>query len=62
MGYRRLTNKYAHTFWVSNGSVRVKERENSKLNTISHMTDLENFFLKMSSSRTNNLNLTSNYL
>ena len=33
-----------HTFWVSNGSVKIKVRENFKLNTISHITDSEKFF------------------
>ena len=33
-----------HTFWVSNGSVKIKVRENFKLNTISHITDSEKVF------------------
>ena len=37
-------NKYIHAFWVLNVSVKIKVRENSKPNTICHITDLENFF------------------
>ena len=36
------TNKYIHNFWVSNGSTKIKWRENSKPNAISHHTSLEN--------------------
>ena len=32
-----------HTFWVSNGSVKIK-RKNSKTQYNSHITDLEKFF------------------
>ena len=41
---RLWTNKYVHTFCVSNGSVEIKVRENSNPNTISHITDLEKIF------------------
>ena len=41
---RLWTNKYMHTFWVLNSSMKIKVRENSKPNTISHITDLENVF------------------
>ena len=41
---RLWTKKYIHTFWVSNGSVKIKIRENSKPKTISHTTDLEKVF------------------
>ena len=45
-------------FWMLNGSVKIKIRENSKLNTISHITDLEkvfpdNEFLKDEASESN---------
>ena len=33
-----------HIFWVSNGSIQIKVRENFKLNTISHITDSEKVF------------------
>ena len=41
---RLWTNKYIHTIWVSNGSVKIKVREIFKPNTVSHITDLENIF------------------
>ena len=49
---RLWTNKNIHTFWVSNVSVKMKVRENSKPNIIGHNTDLEKIFLRMSSSTT----------
>ena len=42
--YKRLCSKYIHTFWVSNGSVKIEIRDNSKPNTVSHITDLETIF------------------
>ena len=42
--YGPATNKYIHTFWMSNGSVKIKVRENSKPNTISLITSLEEIF------------------
>ena len=41
---RLSANKYMHTFWVLNSSMKIKVRENSKPNTISHITDLEKVF------------------
>ena len=41
---RIWTNKYIHNFWVANGSVKIKAKENSKPNTISHITDLQKIF------------------
>ena len=35
------TNKYMHNFWMSNGSIRIKVRENPKPNTVSLVTGLE---------------------
>ena len=49
--YKRLrymtlwsTNKYMHNFWMSNGSIRIKVRENPKPNTVSLVTGLEEIF------------------
>ena len=33
-----------HTFWVSNGSVKIKKGKIQKPITISHITDLETIF------------------
>ena len=61
---RRLwTDKYIHTLWVSNGSVKLKVTEISKPNTNSrHITELENVFLTTGISGTKNLNLISYHL
>ena len=40
---RLWTNMYIHTFWLSYGSEK-KVRENTKPNTITHITDLEKIF------------------
>ena len=41
---RLWTNKYIHTLWVSKWSAKIKLSENSKSNTISHITNLEKIF------------------
>ena len=41
---RLWTNKYIHTFQVSNGSIKIEIRDICETNTISHITDLEIFF------------------
>ena len=41
---RLWTNKYIHTLWVSKGSTKIKLSENSKSNSIGHITNLEKIF------------------
>ena len=41
---RHWTNKYLHILWASNSFVKIKVRENSKPNTISHIIHLETLF------------------
>lgn len=37
-------NKYIHSFWVTNGALRIKVTETSNVEGISHLSDLENLF------------------
>ena len=41
---RLWTNNYIHTLCVSDGSVKMEARVNSKPHTISHYTNLEKMF------------------
>ena len=37
-------NKFIHSFWVSNGSIRSKLSDNEKLYIITHINDFEELF------------------
>ena len=37
-------NKFIHSFWVSNGSIRLKLSDNGRLDMITHIHDLEELF------------------
>ena len=39
-----LTNKLIHSFWVTNGSIRLRTVENGRTNVITHLSDLEGLF------------------
>ena len=34
-------NKLIHSFWVTNGSIRLRTVENGRTNVITHLSDLE---------------------
>ena len=38
------SNKLIIAFWVSNSSIRLKTSENDRINIITHLSDLEEFF------------------
>ena len=38
-------NKLIHSFWVTNGSIRLRTPENGRTNLITHLSDLEKLFL-----------------
>ena len=38
------TNKLIHSFWVTNGSIRLRTAENGRTNVITHLSDLEKLF------------------
>ena len=40
----RRTNKLIHSFWVTNGSLRLRTVENGRTNVITHLSDLEELF------------------
>ena len=37
-------NKLIHSFWVTNGSIRLRTVENGRTNVITHLSDLEDLF------------------
>ena len=37
-------NKLIHSFWVTNGSIRLRTIENGRTNVITHLSDLEDLF------------------
>ena len=37
-------NKLIHSFWVTNGSIRLRTVENGRANVITHLSDLEELF------------------
>ena len=37
-------NKLIHSFWVTNGSIRLRTVENGRTNVITHLSDLEELF------------------
>ena len=37
-------NKLIHSFWVTNGSIRLRTVENGRTNEITHLSDLEELF------------------
>ena len=37
-------NKLIHSFWVTNGSIRLRTAENGRTNVINHLSDLEELF------------------
>ena len=37
-------NKLIHSFWVTNGSIRLRTAENGRTNVITHLSDLEELF------------------
>ena len=37
-------NKFIHSFWVSNGSIRLKLPDNERSYMITHISDLEELF------------------
>ena len=37
-------NKLIHSFWVTNGSIRLRTVENGRTNVITHLSDLEKLF------------------
>ena len=37
-------NKLIHSFWVTNGSIRLRTVENGRTNVITHLRDLEELF------------------
>ena len=41
---RILLNKYIHSFWVTNGTIKLKTVENGKVYVASHQNDLEELF------------------
>ena len=38
------SRKFIHTFWVSNGSIKLKIADNDRVYTITHNNDLEELF------------------
>ena len=38
------SSKFVHTFWVSNGSIKLKIADNDRVYTITHNNDLEELF------------------
>ena len=38
------TNKLIHSFWVTNGSIRLRTVENGRTNVITYLSDLEELF------------------
>ena len=41
---KNSVNKFIHSFWVSNGSIRLKLSDNGRLDMITHIHDLEELF------------------
>ena len=41
---RILLNKYIHSFWVTNDTIKLKTVENGKVYVASHQNDLEELF------------------
>ena len=37
-------NKLIHSFWVTNGSIRLRTVENGRANVITHLSGLEELF------------------
>ena len=37
-------NKLIHSFWVTNGSIRLRTVENGRTNVITHLSNLEELF------------------
>ena len=38
------TNKLIHSFWVTNGSIRLRTVENVRTNVITHLSNIEELF------------------
>ena len=39
-----LLNKYIHSFWATNGTIKLKTIENGRVCAVTHRNDLENLF------------------
>ena len=39
-----LSNKYIHSFWVTNGTIKLKTVENGRVYAITHRNDLVELF------------------
>ena len=40
------SNQFTHTFWVTNGIVRLKAVENGRVHVITHLSDLKELFME----------------
>ena len=40
-----LLNKYIHSFWVTNGTIKLKTIENGQVFAVTHRNDLVDLFL-----------------